>query len=133
MSERESNKEIDMSKFYSKVKALPERSRKSNGVYLQIVRDIAKMSKGFYLIKLDAIKKGLKIKSAYPSFERALKILAKEKGVDFTNTQERQVTREGKEVTYTSYPYYDKFKNTTMRIRVANKQLHIEKLIDDPL
>ena len=99
---------VDYSKFIHEVEALPTVRRKRREEYVQIFNIICKGSKGIF--RLDHELLGIKMKSLYPSFDRLINELANKKGID-----------------------PKEFKDKTLRLRVANKQLHLEKLIDDPL
>jgi hypothetical protein len=120
-------------KLYKRVKKLPEPRRKRQSRYSELVNAIAKEKKGTYRILLSAIKKGLTVKSAYPSVEKALIQIAKRNGADFNITTRRQVTTKKGIRAYVSYPEYVKWKEENMRLRVVNKELFIEKNTDRPL
>ena len=98
------------SKFWEKVEQLPTPQRVQQSIYVNVVKELCRMSKGVYRLKLDMIKQGLKMKSAYPSIDRALRLIAKEKGIPF-----------------------ETFKQQYMRMRVVGKDLFIEKLRDEPI
>jgi hypothetical protein len=121
---------------YEIVEQLPERIRKEGlGKYLSTVKEIAKLDKKA-TIKINL--QNMKLKSAYPSFERALEILARLNGVDFSKTKTKEIDRKQKDgskkkTVFTSYPEFNTFKKTMMGLRCANRELYIEKLIDKPL
>ncbi|MEM3688137.1 MAG: hypothetical protein QXW80_03095 [Candidatus Micrarchaeia archaeon] len=112
MSERRRIKETRPieTEYFEKVEQLPPTRREIQSKYFNIVKQICQLSKGYYRIKLEAIRQGLTFKSAYPSIDRVLRLIAKEKNLD-----------------------YDTFKEQYMRIRIANKELFIEKLKDEPI
>jgi hypothetical protein len=121
---------------YEIVQQLPARIRKEGlGKYLSTIKEIAKLNRKA-TIKLNLGE--MKLKSAYPSFERALEILARINGVDFNKKETRLIERLQKDgskkpTEFVSYPQFNIFKKTVMGLRCANKELYIEKLIDKPL
>lgn len=125
---------VRKSKFFEKVKKLPDSTiLKGQSKYLEMVNVIVKEKKGTYKVLLDAIKKDLTAKSAYPSVEKILVQVAKRNGVDFNTVLRRQVqTKKGVRV-QVSYPEYARWKDENIRLRIVNKQLFIEKKTDKPL
>jgi hypothetical protein len=125
---------VKKSKFFEKVKKLPDSTiLKGQSKYLEMVNVIVKEKKGTYRVLLDAIKKDLTAKSAYPSVEKILVQVAKRNGVDFNTVLRRQVqTKKGVRV-QVSYPEYARWKDENIRLRIVNKQLFIEKKTDKPL
>ena len=125
---------IKRSKFFEKVKELPDSTMlKGQSKYLEMVNAIVKEKKGTYRVLLDAIKKDLTAKSAYPSVEKILVQVAKRNGVNFNTALKRQVqTRKGVRI-QVSYPEYARWKDENIRLRIVNKQLFIEKKTDKPL
>jgi len=121
---------------YEIVEQLPERIRKEGlGKYLTTIKEIAKLNKKA-TIKINLGE--MKLKSAYPSFERALEILARINGVDFNKKETRLIERKQKDgskkpTEFVSYPQFSIFKKKVMGLRCANKELYIEKLVDKPL
>jgi len=125
---------IKRSKFFEKVKKLPDsKMLKGQSKYLEMVNAIAKEKKGTYRVLLDAIKKDLTAKSAYPSVEKVLVQVAKRNGVDFNTALRRQVqTKKGVRI-HASYPEYARWKDENMRLRIVDNQLFIEKKTDKSL
>jgi len=125
---------IKRSKFFERVKTLPDSMMlKGQSKYLEMVNVIVKEKKGTYRVLLDAIKKDLTAKSAYPSVEKILVQVAKRNGVDFNTVLKRQVqTKKGVRI-QVSYPQYARWKDENIRLRIVDKQLFIEKKTDKPL
>lgn len=122
-------------RLYERVESLPESDRKKTGVYSKLLSGIAKEKKGTYKITLANLDvKSTKIKSVYPSLEKAMQSLAKQCKVDFSVKEKKTFTSDdGKAKTRTTYPQYNTWKQNTMRIRVRKGELYIEKLTDKPL
>jgi len=123
--------EKDVTKLYSKVKELPKPQRKGQtGIYFGIVDAIAKESKGAYKIDIKTLGK---LKSVYPSIEKAIMKIAERNNVDFTKIETKKIHGKKGDRTYTTFPEYNKWKETNLRLRVVNEELFIEKLTDKPL
>jgi hypothetical protein len=125
---------IKRSKFFEKVEKLPDSTMlKGQSKYLEMVNAITKEKKGTYRVLLDAIKKDLTAKSAYPSVEKILVQVAKRNGVDFNTALRKQVqTKKGVRI-HASYPEYTRWKDENIRLRIVDNQLYIEKKTDKPL
>jgi deoxyribose-phosphate aldolase len=122
--------EADVSQYMEEVKEIPKgRRKRDTGKYYKIIESIAKSNKKRNVkILLESLNTTMK--SAYPSFEKALKEIAKQNGVDFTKTISRKVTTKRGDLEYVKYPEFDSWKKGNMRIRVSGKDLFIEKLTD---
>lgn len=124
----------DMSKYFTKVDKLPPSTKRhGEGKYRKIVNAIATQRKGNYKIEMGAISKDLKLKSIFPSIEKVLQSLAVLNGCDMTKITKQTVQTKKGAKTYVHHPEYDLWKANNIRLRVSNKELYIEKLIDAPL
>jgi hypothetical protein len=116
---------------------IPLSERKHYGIYWKIINQVAKENRKLTvlvdLIKLSKMlekKETLKIKTVYPSFEKCIQQLAKNKDPKIFDNPEivkfgdREIKRN---------PLFDKFKEENIRLRVSNSQLYIEKITDKPL
>lgn len=115
----EKGTETDIRELFTKREKLPEIKKKEvSSKYLNIIRTIATLKKGVYQINLNKIKPGLKMKSVYPSLDRALTILAKEKKIDvdkFKGNRKNKIEAE------------------YMTLRVRGQDIYVEKIIEEPI
>lgn len=125
----------DVSKYMEEVKEIPESRRsKAKGKYYAIIDSIAKSDqKRKVKILLSAIDETLKMRSAYPSFGKALKEIARRNNVDFSTTKSRKVTTKRGDLEYVSYPEFDAWKEKNMRIKVSGQDIFIVKYTDKVL
>ena len=136
--------DIDIDAMFTKVKELPTSKREATGNYINIVKRIMQLDKGTYQINLDMIKKGISMKSVYPSLDRAIELFL-EKSVKLKRpTLKDNATDKEKEQYETDIKKYLNEKKQIVRLRTVatdekdkdNKtisNLYIEKLIDKPL
>lgn len=124
-----------VNEMFSKVDELPKisRAKASNENYLKVIQAIAKMKKGTYKLDLEKIEPNVKkykdpIKSVYPNIDRYLRVFASQHGYNIEKYTVKGKTTTGREIR--EYPELEKFRNEVMRIRVANKQIYLEKMTD---
>jgi hypothetical protein len=118
-------------------KEIPTSERKRHGIYWKIINQVAKQDRKISMMvdlaklsKMLEKKETLKIKTAYPSFEKAIQQLARNSDPKiFAKPEIQQVGNRP----IKRFPMFDKFKEDNIRLRVANGELYIEKITDKPL
>jgi len=111
-------KTTELKEFFTEVPKLPETKRETTSKYLDIIKSIATLKKGIYKINLNKIKPGLRMKSVYPSLDRALEELAKEKNINidkFKGNKKRKIEAE------------------YIALRVRGQDIFVEKIIEEPI
>ena len=109
-SETESNEIFS----FREVQSLPESTiRQLSGKYVKTVMEIAKIPRKT-IVEIELGNQ--KLKSAYPSFDRAIGLIAKRKGIRWSDDNERR-----------------QFRSQYLRLRVVNNKLYIEKLCEEPI
>jgi hypothetical protein len=99
---------------FREVEFLPESSiRQLSSKYAKTILEISKIPRKT-IVEIELGNQ--KLKSAYPSFDRAIGLIAKRKGIRWSDDNERR-----------------QFRSQYLRLRVVNNKLYIEKLCEEPI